>query len=63
MAINYIAYNGRTETNKAEFIIDTPADVANLPTDLKSAIPGSTAICTEPFTVYILGNDGVWKEI
>lgn len=46
-----------------EYVVDTEADVALLPTDGRSAWPGSTAIVTENASVYILNNQNIWVKL
>lgn len=41
-------------------VVDLKSDVSNLPTDIET---GSTCICLENSSVWMLGNDKVWHEI
>lgn len=43
-----------------ELILDSPEDVAALPTNVA---PGSTAICISTAQVYMLNNSGEWKPL
>ena len=49
-----------------EFLVDTEADVANLPTNEsvgtvgKMCAPGSTALIAETKAIVILNNQGAW---
>jgi hypothetical protein len=58
--INIISQSGKTTTYLKEFVIDTPEDVANLPTDVPV---GSTALCIQDGEVYIFGGDGQWHTV
>lgn len=44
-----------------EYVADTEADVADLPTSFKEAYPGSVCIVVETSNVYMLNNDMQWK--
>jgi len=53
--------NGDTTTaHVQEYVADTPADIAELPTDME---PGSTCLVISNSAVYMLGNDKQWHEI
>lgn len=58
--INIISQSGKTTTYLKEFVIDTPEDVINLPTDVPA---GSTALCIQDGEVYIFGGDGQWHTV
>ena len=46
-----------------EFVAETEADVANLPTDKSEVYPGSTCIVTETSNVYILNPQYQWVKL
>lgn len=58
--INIISQSGKTTTYLKEFVIDTPEDVVNLPTDVPM---GSTALCIQNGEVYIFGGDEAWHIV
>ena len=58
--INYISQSGVTSYNVVEFVVDTRADVAQLPT--KHAA-GSTCLVIEDSSVWMLDSQETWKEI
>lgn len=43
-----------------EFVADSEADVADLPTSPKEVYPGSVCIVTETSNVYMLNNNEEW---
>ena len=61
MAYRITSQSGETEAYVTEMICDTEADVANLPTS--NCEPGSTCLCIETSSVYILNSERVWKKI
>lgn len=58
--INIMSQSGKTTAYLKEFVIDTVADVINLPLDVPA---GSSAFCIENGEVYILGGDDVWHIV
>ena len=60
MAFNMISTNGQVQYNISEFVIDSPDDLAKLPT---KCAQGSTALCTEDGSVYVKDSTGTWKEV
>lgn len=58
--INIISQSGKTTTYLKEFVIDTPTDAAELPTDVPM---GSSALCIANGEVYIFGGDEKWHII
>lgn len=46
--------------NLNEYIIDSVADVANLPVNIA---PGSTAYTADLSLIYIMDNHGVWTKV
>lgn len=69
MAIVLTSIHGKVVTDVAEFIIDTPDDIANLPTltEAKSGyeeVPfGSRVLVISTGDVYVLNSSGVWTII
>lgn len=57
--IHITKQSGKTTTYLQEFVIDFKADIVDLPIDIPK---GSSALCIEDGSVYILGTAG-WKEI
>lgn len=56
-----ITTNGQNVASDiAEIIIDTVADLENVPTDFGS---GSSLLCLEDSSVYVLGIDKEWHKI
>lgn len=57
-----IKSNGGKDNNSVkEYIVDTEAEIAELPTD--KFYMGSTAIVIETSAVYMLNGSGEWKEL
>lgn len=61
--------NGYVSPNRKEFLIDSPADVSDLPTAIKPSSsvrglcdPGSVAYTPDFEYTYMLGNDNVWHQ-
>lgn len=52
--------NDNIQTYVTEFVADTEADIANLPT---TVYPGSTCIVAESSKVYILNASKQWVEL
>lgn len=59
--INIIKQNDNITTYVTEFIADTDADVAELPTTGVAA--GSTCIVAATATVYIFNNEKIWVKL
>lgn len=51
-------------SNRKEFMIDSAADIADLPTTTgpDSCSPSSIAFTADLSRIYILGNDGEWHK-
>lgn len=60
MAYKMISTNGQVQYGVDEFVIDSSADLENLPT--KSQM-GSVALCIETGAVYMKDSNGNWEEI
>ena len=58
--INLLSQSGHQGYGIKEYVLDTPADLDNLPID---APMGSTAFCIETSSVYVLNGKGEWKEV
>lgn len=57
---NYIGQGGQTQYNVVELVVDTVAEIANLPINVA---PGSTCFVIENSSVYMLNSIGQWIEI
>lgn len=57
---NIIKQGERSTAYVTEYVADTEADVANLPTN---NAPGSTCIIIETSDVYMLNNKKEWKKL
>ena len=56
-----IIKNGdNTSSGVAEFVADELTDIDTLPVDVSA---GSSCICLENSSVWMLGNDGVWHQL
>lgn len=60
MGVYMSKQSNRTDYNLREYVLDTEADVANLP---KTDAPGSTAFVIETSAVYMCNTEGEWIEI
>lgn len=49
--------------NLFEITADTLSDIQSLPTDRDKIRAGSTCICIEDSSVWILGNDYEWHQL
>lgn len=58
--IQLIKEGNTTKSYIKEYIIDTPAERNQLPTDIPA---GSSAFCAENSAVYMLNGSGQWVEI
>lgn len=58
MAIRLTKENDHVQYGTTNFVADTDADIASLPTKVT---PGSECFCIETSTTYILNNQGEWK--
>lgn len=56
-----IKQNDNISAYVTEFIVDTEADIATLPT--KDVFPGSTCIVAETSNVYILNSKKEWVKL
>ena len=61
MAFYLKQQSNKNDYNYKEFIVDTDADIADLPT--KGVAPGSNCLVVETSDVYILGNDNEWHKL
>lgn len=59
--LSIIRQNGQAVYGLVEFVIDNISDVTDLPTE--NTAPGSTAICIENSSVYILDHNKTWREL
>ena len=46
-----------------EYIVDTEADIASLPTDGKQAWPRSSCLVANTTKVYVLNNSNQWVKL
>lgn len=46
-----------------EFMLSSASDVSSLPTSADEVAPGSQAYTQDLEHTYLLGNDGVWREV
>lgn len=60
MGFTRIKQQDHNNTYYTEFVIDTVADLANLPKDFNTVSIGSAAICLENSEVYMLNSEGKW---
>lgn len=60
MGFTRIKQQDHNNTYYTEFVIDTVADLANLPKNLNTVAIGSAAICLENSEVYMLNSEGKW---
>lgn len=58
--IHIASQSGHTAYGLKDFILDTKADLDNLPIDVPM---GSTAFCIEDGSVYMINSSGEWVEI
>lgn len=58
--INLLSQSGHTTYGLKDFIIDTKADLDNLPVDVPA---GCTAFCIEDSSAYMINSSGEWVEI
>jgi len=61
MGYRITAQRGETEAYVTEFVCDTTADVANLPT--KNCDPGSSCLVIGTSEVYVLNTQRHWVQI
>lgn len=61
MGYRLTATNGKSQYNQQEWVVDTVADLQNIPTNRSDM--GSTAFVIETSQVFMLNSDGEWKEI
>ena len=57
---NIIKQGERSSAYVTEYVADTPADLADLPTN---NAPGSTCIVISTSEVYMLNNNKEWKRL
>lgn len=60
LMFNIVKQSDHATAYVTEFVADTEADVANLPT---TVAPGSTCIVIDTSNVYMLNNKKEWKQI
>jgi hypothetical protein len=60
MAYSYTSENGQVKKYAAEFLADKIVDIENLPTDVR---PGSSCLCLENSSIYILNNEKTWQKL
>ena len=53
--------DGETVYGVKEYIVDVPADISNLPTNVPKIKVGSTALVISTGDRYILNGNGEWK--
>ena len=58
--ISMYKQNDNVSAYVSEFVCDTVADIANLPTEKNKVYRGSTALVTETSEVYILNASRQW---
>lgn len=58
-----IKQNDDVQKNIKEFVADTEADVADLPTSSNEVDPGSTCIVVATSNVYMLNNQKEWVKL
>lgn len=56
------AQSGNVSSYVMEFQADKLEDIATLPKS-PTCLPGSTCLCIEDSSVWMLGNDNEWHEI
>lgn len=62
MSYSIIKQSGQTTAYLKEFVVDTTAEIASLPTFPNCAI-GSNCLVLSSSEVYMLGNDNLWHII
>lgn len=60
MNYNYISQGGNKQYNVVDLVVDTDADVADLPTNVA---PGSTCFVVDTSKAYMFKISGEWKEL
>lgn len=63
MGFTTIKQGNQQDTYYTEYAVDTPADIASLPTERKYIKPGSVAIVISTSDVYMLNSHGEWVMI
>ena len=58
--VNLLSQSGHQGYGIKEYVLDTPADLDNLPVTDKM---GSTAFIISTSQIYIINSKGEWKEI
>lgn len=61
--IKITAQRGEVEAYVMELVADTLEDIANLKDQYPTVAVGSTCICIEDSSVWMLGGDRSWHEI
>lgn len=57
---SYMSQSGQIQYNLVELVVDTEAEVLDLPTNVA---PGSSCLILENSKVYMFNNAGFWKEL
>jgi hypothetical protein len=60
MGFARIKQQDHNNTYYTEFVVDTIADLQNLPSNFNAVAVGSAAICLENSEVYMLNSEGEW---
>lgn len=63
MSYSIYKQNDDVKAYVTEFVCDSEADVANLPTDKQRVFPGSTAVITATSEVYMLNASYRWVKL
>jgi len=63
MGFTTIKQGNQQDAYYTEYAVDTPADIASLPTDKKEVKSGSVAIVISTSDVYMLNTQGEWVMI
>lgn len=61
--VKITAQRGEVEAYVMEFVADTLEDISDIRNNYKTAAAGSTCVCIENSSVWMLGGDGDWHEL
>lgn len=61
--IKITAQRGEVEAYVIEFVVDTRSDIQDLAIKYPKSAAGSTCICVEDSSVWMLSGDGAWHEL
>ena len=61
--VNITAQRGEVEAYVIEAVATSLSDIDTLHETCKGAIAGSTCVCLENSSVWMLGGDGIWHEL